>query len=61
MLGGNDRISTGRALVRVESVVAFETALQDARTAEVGWTSLISVEHVNQALNVANFDQEENF
>jgi hypothetical protein len=35
MTGGTDRASTVRALVRGESAVAFETALQDARTAEV--------------------------
>jgi hypothetical protein len=37
--------------VHGESAVAFETALQDARTAEEGQISPISVEHVNQALN----------
>jgi hypothetical protein len=47
MAGGTDRA----ALVCGESAVAFETALQDARTAEEGQTSPISVEHVNQALN----------
>jgi hypothetical protein len=33
------------------SAVAFETALQDAKTAEEGHISPISVEHINQALN----------
>jgi hypothetical protein len=32
MTGGTDRASTVRALVCGESAVAFETALQDART-----------------------------
>ena len=36
MTGGTDRASTVRALVHGESAVAFETALQDARTAEEG-------------------------
>jgi hypothetical protein len=51
MTGGTDRASTVRALVRGESAVAFETALQDARTAEDGQISPISVENVTQALN----------
>ena len=51
MTGGTDRASTVRALVRGESAVAFETALQDARTAEDGQISPISVENVNQALS----------
>jgi hypothetical protein len=38
-------------LVRGESAVAFETALQDARTAEDGQISPISVENVTQALS----------
>jgi hypothetical protein len=45
MAGGTDR------LVRGESAVAFETALQDIRTVEVVQTSPFIVEHVNQALN----------
>jgi hypothetical protein len=48
MTGGTDRASTVRALVRGESVVAFETALQDARIAEDGQIIPISVENVNQ-------------
>jgi hypothetical protein len=51
MTGGTDRASTVRALVRGESAVAFETALQDARTAEDGQISPISVENVNLSLN----------
>jgi hypothetical protein len=51
MTGGTDRASTVRALVRGESAVAFETALQDASTAEDGQISPISVENVNQALS----------
>jgi hypothetical protein len=51
MTGGTDRASTVRALVHGESAVAFETALQDARIAEDGQISPISVEHVNQSLN----------
>jgi hypothetical protein len=46
MTGGTDRASTVRALVRRESAVAFETALQNARTAEDGPISPISVENV---------------
>ena len=51
MTGGTDRASTVRALVHGESAVAFETALQDARTAEDGQISPISVENVNLSLN----------
>jgi hypothetical protein len=51
MTGGTGRVSTVRALVRGESAVAFETALQDARTAEEGQISPISVENVNLCLN----------
>jgi hypothetical protein len=48
MAGGTDTASTVRALVRGENAVAFETALQDARTAEEGQKSQISVKHINQ-------------
>jgi hypothetical protein len=51
MTGGTKRAHTVTALVRGESLVALETALQDFRTAEEGQISPISVEHVNQALN----------
>jgi hypothetical protein len=51
MTGATDRASTVRALVCGECVVSFETALQDARTAEEVQISPISVEHVNQSLN----------
>jgi hypothetical protein len=51
IVGGTDRASTVRALLSGQSSVAFETALQDAMTAEEGQTSPISVEHVNQSLN----------
>jgi hypothetical protein len=51
MTGGTDRASTVRALVRGESAVAFETALQDARTAEGGEISANQCgNHVQQAL-----------
>jgi hypothetical protein len=51
MTGGTDRACTMRTLVREESAVAFETALQDARTVEEGQISPISVEHINQSLS----------
>jgi hypothetical protein len=51
MTGGTDRASTVRALVRGESAVVFETALQDARTGVDGQISPIRVEHVNQSLS----------
>jgi hypothetical protein len=51
MIGGTDRASTVRALVRGESAVASETALQDARTAEDGQISPISIKQVNQSLS----------
>jgi hypothetical protein len=47
MTGGTDRASTVRALVGGENEVAFETALQDAGTAEDGHISPISVEMSN--------------
>ena len=47
MAGGTNRASTVRALVRGESAVAFETALQDSRTEEGGQASPISIEHVD--------------
>ena len=50
MTGGTDRASTVRALVRGESAVAFETALQDARTNEEGEMVTISLDSVNKAL-----------
>ena len=50
MTGGTDRASTVRALVRGESAVAFETALQDARTNEDGEMVTISLDSVNKAL-----------
>jgi hypothetical protein len=48
--GGTDRASTVRALVRGESAVAFETALQDYRVTAEGETVPISTEHVQEAL-----------
>jgi len=50
MTGGTDRASTVRALVRGESAVAFETALQDARTNEDGEMVTISLDSVTKAL-----------
>jgi len=50
MTGATDRTSTVRALVRGESGVSFETALQDARTDEQGVVQTITVEHVQTAL-----------
>jgi len=50
MTGGTDRASTVRALVRGESAVAFETALQDARVTAEGETLTINTEHVQAAL-----------
>jgi hypothetical protein len=50
MTVGTDRASTVRALVRGESAVAFETALQDARVTAEGETVAISSDHVQEAL-----------
>jgi len=50
MTGATDRTSTVRALVRGESGVSFETALQDARTDDQGVVQTITVEHVQTAL-----------
>ena len=51
MNGGTDRASTVRALVRGESLTAFETALQTARTGDDGVEAAISPEHVTTSLN----------
>jgi hypothetical protein len=51
MIGGTDRASTVIALMHGECAVAFETSLQDARTAEDGQISPISVENINQSLS----------
>ena len=48
--GGTDRVSTVRALVRGESLTAFESALQDARMNEAGEEEEITMEHVKIAL-----------
>ena len=45
-----DRVSTVRAIVRGESLTAFESALQDARTNEAGEEEEITNEHVQTAL-----------
>jgi hypothetical protein len=50
MNGGTDRASTVRALVRGESLTAFEAALQDARMNEAGEEQPITPVHVQQAL-----------
>ena len=49
--GGTDCASTVRALVRGESLTAFEAALQDARMNEAGEELAITAEHVSEALN----------
>jgi hypothetical protein len=50
MTGDKDRASTVRALVRGESEVAFETALQDSRVTAEGETVPISTEYVQESL-----------
>ena len=50
MTGGTDKASTVRALVRGESAVSFETALQEARTGNNGTVNPITAEHVETAL-----------
>ena len=52
MTGGTDRASTVRAVVKGESGVSFETALQDARSDEEGVViNNITTDHVTAALN----------
>jgi hypothetical protein len=52
MTGGTDRASTVRAVVKGESGVSFETALQDARLDEEGVVvNNITADHVTAALN----------
>ena len=48
--GGTDRASTVRALIRGESLTAFESSLQDARTKEDGTFNQITAEHVDTAM-----------
>jgi len=50
MAGGTESASTVRSLVRGESAVAFETALQDCRVTAEGETVPISTEHVQESL-----------
>ena len=50
MNGGQDRASTVRALVSGESEVAFDTALEEARTGEDGVAQPITSDHVDAAL-----------
>jgi hypothetical protein len=52
MTGGTDRASTVIALVRGESAVAFETALQDYRGTAEAETEPICTEHVQESLKV---------
>ena len=48
--GGTDRSSTVRALLKGESLTAFESALQDARTDEDGTVAAITADHVKTAM-----------
>jgi hypothetical protein len=50
MIWGTDRASTIRDLVRGETAVTFETALQDARVTAKGETVPISTEHEQESL-----------
>jgi hypothetical protein len=50
MTSGTDRASTVRALVRGESAVALETALQDARVTTEGEIVPINSDHIQEAL-----------
>jgi len=49
--GGTDRASTVRALVRGESLTAFEAALQTARTDAAGVEAQLTQAHVQTALD----------
>ena len=48
---GADRVATVRALVRGESLTAFEASLQDARTNDEGDLADITEEHIQTALD----------
>jgi hypothetical protein len=48
--GGTDRASTVRAVVKGESITAFETSLQEARTDEAGVVANMTSDHVDTAL-----------
>lgn len=53
--GGTDKAATYKALLRGESLTAFEVALTDAKTDENGNVSQLSQEHVQKAVDaVAN-------
>jgi len=49
--GGTNCVSTVRALVKGESLTAFDTALEDARTDEEGNQIAIVADHVQKALD----------
>ena len=50
MNGGTDCASTVRALLKGESLTAFKSALQDARTDEEGTVAAITADHVKTAM-----------
>ena len=54
ILAGPDRVATVRALVRGESLTAFEAALQDVRTNEEGEEQEVTSENVQFALNAVS-------
>ena len=54
ILAGPDRVATVRALVRGESLTAFEAALQDVRTNEEGEEQEVTSENVQLALNAVS-------
>ena len=51
IVGASDRVATVRSLVKGESATAFEAALQDAQTNEIGEEQEITTVDVESALN----------
>ena len=52
--GGTDRASTVQALLRGESLTAFEASLQEARTGDDGAEAPLTPEHVNTAMEAVS-------
>ena len=49
--GPTDKVSTVRAILKGESLTAFESALQEARINEEGEEQTITSEHIKKALD----------
>ncbi len=48
--GPTDKVSTVRAILKGESLIAFESSLQEARLSEEGLEAILTAEHIELAL-----------